>query len=87
VGTAITAHHVHSPEIELIDPDTADVIWAMQDRVVYGADRLSRVQYAGHTGFGHNHERYVRENGRWRIAKTKLTRLHSNNYPLHTQYT
>jgi len=39
------------------------------------------VQYAGHTGFGHYHERYVRQDGRWRIAKTKLTRLHSDNYP------
>jgi DNA-binding CsgD family transcriptional regulator len=78
MGSAITAHHVHSPEIKLIDPNTADVIWAMQDRVIYGPDRRSQVQYAGHTGFGHYHERYVRQNGRWRIAKTKLTRLHSD---------
>ena len=81
VGSAITAHHVHSPEIKLIDPNTADVIWAMQDRVIYGPDRRSQVQYAGHTGFGHYHERYVRQDGRWRISKTKLTRLHSDNYP------
>jgi hypothetical protein len=39
------------------------------------------VQYAGHTGFGHYHERYVRQDGRWRISKTKLTRLHTDNYP------
>jgi hypothetical protein len=75
VETARTAHHVHSPEITLRG-DTADVIWAMQDRVVWGDDRRPKMGYASHTGFGHYHEHYVRQDGRWRIARQRLTRLH-----------
>ncbi len=65
VETAYTAHQVHSPEIKL-DGDTAHVVWAMQDRVVWGADRRPKMGYAGHTGYGHYHECYVRRDGRSR---------------------
>lgn len=74
VETASTAHQVHSPEITLAG-DTAHVIWAMQDRVIWGPDRKFAPGLVGHTGYGHYHERYVRQDGRWRIAATKLTRL------------
>jgi uncharacterized protein (TIGR02246 family) len=67
--TAKTAHQVHSPEIEL-NGDEAHVVWAMQDRVIWGADRPSI------SGYGHYHERWVRRNGQWKIASLKLTRLH-----------
>jgi SnoaL-like domain len=78
VETARTAHQVHSPEIKL-DGDVADVIWAMQDRVVWG-ERRPAPNLLGHTGFGHYHERYVRQDGQWRIAKQRLTRLHVDNH-------
>src|SRR5262245_54181014 len=78
VGEARTAHQVHSPEITL-DGDTAHVVWAMQDRVVWGSRRPSP-NSLGHTGYGHYHERYVRQNGRWRIAAQRLTRLHVDYY-------
>lgn len=81
VGEAITAHQVHSPEIKL-NGDTADVIWAMQDRVVWPAERANALGHASLTGFGHYHERYVRKDGQWRIAKLKLTRLHMDMHPL-----
>jgi uncharacterized protein (TIGR02246 family) len=81
VETARTAHHVHSPEITL-NGDTADVVWAMQDRVVWGEDRRAKMGYASHTGYGHYHEHYVRQDGRWRIARQRLTRLHVDVYPL-----
>jgi len=42
----------------------------MQDRVIWGADRPSI------TGYGHYRERWVRRDGRWKIASLKLTRLH-----------
>jgi hypothetical protein len=67
--TAKTAHQVHSPEIEL-QGDEAHVIWAMQDRVIWGGNRPSI------TGYGHYRERWVRRNGQWKIASLKLTRLH-----------
>jgi 3-phenylpropionate/cinnamic acid dioxygenase small subunit len=79
VETARTVHQVHSPEITL-NGDGADVIWAMQDRVVWGEDRRSAMGNSGHTGYGHYHEHYVREGGQWRIAKQKLTRLHVDTY-------
>jgi hypothetical protein len=71
--TAKTAHQVHSPEIE-INGDEARVIWAMQDRVVWGPDRSL-------TGYGHYHERWVRRNGAWKIASLRLTRLHLDMHP------
>ncbi len=79
VETATTAHQVHSPEITL-NGDTADVIWVMQDRVEWGEDRRPIMGNSGHTGYGHYHEQYVRDDGRWRIAKQTLTRLHVDTY-------
>jgi hypothetical protein len=71
VETAQTAHQVHSPEIQ-IDGDVANVIWAMQDRVIWGPDRAATMKESGHTGYGQYHERYVRLDGRWRIAALQL---------------
>ena len=41
----------------------------MEDRVVW--------EDAGRalTGYGHYHEVYVKQGGRWRIARSRLTRL------------
>jgi SnoaL-like protein len=64
---ARSAHQVHTPLIEL-DGDGADVIWAMQDRVMWeGGPAL--------TGYGHYHERWVRHGSEWRLASLRLTRL------------
>ena len=67
IETTKTAHQVHFPEIA-IDGDTATAIWPMQDRLIWEDGRTM-------TGFGHYHERYVKQDGRWRIAEQKLTRL------------
>lgn len=65
---AITVHQVHSPEIQL-DGDNAQGIWAMQDRVLFpNGPKI--------TGYGHYTDRYIRRNGEWLIAASKLTRLH-----------
>ena len=72
--TAKTAHQVHAPEIAL-NGDEARVVWAMQDRVIWGPDRPSI------TGYGHYHERWVRRNGEWRLAALRLTRLHVDVHP------
>ena len=67
IETARTAHQVHTPEIT-ITGDTAEGIWAMQDRVIWAE---------GHavTGYGHYTESYVKQGGEWKIASSKLTRL------------
>jgi hypothetical protein len=80
VGTARTTHQVHAPEITC-DGDTAHVIWAMQDRVVFGPERAAQIGFTGLTGYGHYHERYVRRDGQWRIAASRLTRLHMDMQP------
>ena len=67
IETAQTAHQVHSPEI-VIHGDSAEGIWAMQDRVIWP-------QQQAVTGYGHYTERYVKRDGAWKIAASKLTRL------------
>ena len=73
---AKSAHQVHTPEIELLSPDEATMIWAMQDRVVWNEGQSPLPGVKSITGFGHYHERYVREAGKWQIASLKLTRLY-----------
>lgn len=84
VESAKTAHQVHNPEIAFsADGNSADVIWAMQDRVAWGEDRRGHVDDAGHTGYGHYREHYVRcDDGRWRIRSQVLRYLHMDFYPL-----
>jgi ketosteroid isomerase-like protein len=75
VASARTAHQVHSPEI-IITGDTAQAIWAMQDRVIWDAGHSPISPSSGITGYGHYHELYRRDgDGTWRIASLTLTRL------------
>jgi hypothetical protein len=83
LDNAITAHQVHSPEMTWVDADTVEVIWAMQDRVIWSDEKAAAIGKRSLTGFGHYRERYVRStDGRWRIAKSSLTRLHIDFEPL-----
>jgi uncharacterized protein (TIGR02246 family) len=68
LDSATTVHTVASPEID-IRGDTGTGIWAMQDRLVWPGGRTL-------DGAGHYHERYVRRDGDWRIAESRLTRLY-----------
>ena len=69
LGAAITVHKGHMPEIELTSDTTATGIWALNDIVIWPTGmRLD--------GFGHYHETYVKGPDGWRIASSKLTRLH-----------
>jgi hypothetical protein len=63
-----TVHQVHAPEIELTSETTARGIWALEDFVRFapGLDMH---------GYGHYHETYEKEGGRWHIRSSKLTRL------------
>lgn len=60
-------HHVHSPEIT-IDGDEAEAIWAVFDHLVWEpGDRTA-------AGWGHYHQRWRREDGKWRLASLRLDR-------------
>jgi uncharacterized protein (TIGR02246 family) len=75
VANARTAHQVHSPEI-IITGDTAQAIWAMQDRIIWDPGHSPIPPSTGITGYGHYHEIYRRGgDGIWRIASLTLTRL------------
>jgi len=70
LGTALSAHHGHMPEIEITSETTATGIWAMFDWVD-DPDNGRAFQ-----GFGHYHEEYrLCTDGKWRIAKLRLSRL------------
>jgi uncharacterized protein (TIGR02246 family) len=68
---ATTVHQGHMPEIELTSDTTATGVWALNDIVIWpNGMRLD--------GYGHYHETYVKGPDGWRIASSKLTRLHTD---------
>jgi len=69
LAEVVTVHHGHMPEIDITSPTTASGIWALQDLLIFpDGTRL--------LGFGHYHETYALVDGDWRIASSRLTRLH-----------
>ena len=70
---ARTVHHGHMPELEITGPDSARGTWAMFDYVEWPASPSG--ERVGIQGFGHYREEYVREEGAWRIARSRLERL------------
>lgn len=72
ISDSKTVHHGHMCEIEILSEDTARGIIPMED--------LSRVEKDGVLvrslhGYGHYHDTYRRQDGRWRVETSKLTRL------------
>jgi len=68
---AVTVHQGHMPEIDVTSATTATGIWALHDIVIWpNGVRLD--------GYGHYHETYEKVGGEWRIASSKLTRLHAD---------
>ena len=65
----ITLHNVFLPEITLISPAAASGIWGMHD--------LVKMPNCVFEGWGHYHDRYVKEQGVWRIKASRVTRLHT----------
>ncbi len=69
-ATTTSAHHGHAHEIWLDSETEAHGIVAMEDWIL-DADRKTLLINAA----GHYHEKYRIEDGQWRIAEVKLTRL------------
>ncbi len=65
---AVTVHHGHTPEIQLLSATRATGIWAMMDYVQMGEQHFR--------GYGHYYDQYRREDDGWRILHTELRRLH-----------
>ena len=74
LADAVTVHHGHMPEIELTSATTASGVWALQDFIHWpNGVRLH--------GAGHYHETYEKTADGWRIASSRLTRLHADITP------
>ncbi len=71
---AVSCHQGLTAEIDILGPDSASGIWAMQD-VIEWRTRHPREGWKAIVGRGHYHETYRRENGVWLIATLTLTRL------------
>jgi hypothetical protein len=74
-ATMLSSHRVHHPEIDLLGPDEATGIWAMDD-VVLLTDVSVNVQ-----GAGFYSDRYVKSGGAWLIARTGYRRSYEEMMP------
>jgi len=74
MATVKSVHHGHMPDISFTSDDTADVIWAMEDILHYDPPAPDGTVFI--QGYGHYIETYRRTDAGWRIASTRLTRLH-----------
>ena len=71
VAPALTIHHGHMPEIEIVSATSARGIWAMEDLIWWPEGSQRKTLH----GFGHYHETYEQIGGRWLIKTLRLTRL------------
>ena len=79
IGHAVTVHRVYGPEIEVLGPQRAKGVWAMDDQVIFPAG--ANAPFQSLHGFGHYREEYGLEEGRWRIATLRLSRLREDIVP------
>ncbi len=71
VEPAITIHHGHMPEVEVISMTTARAIFAMEDLIWWPEGSRRKTLH----GWGHYHETYEKIDGKWLIKTLRLTRL------------
>jgi hypothetical protein len=72
---AVTIHHGHTPEIEILSPTTARGIWCFQDSLHWPKGGPYPAGVHNLLGWGHYHETYTKTKDGWRIATLKITRL------------
>lgn len=77
--TVTSVHHGHTPEITLTSATTATGIWAMEDKLWWTNTATGTTEHLH--GYGHYHEEYRLENGRWLISYRNLTRLRVDSTP------
>jgi hypothetical protein len=78
VETWVTVHQGAAPIIDILGPDDATGIWPIFDLLDNGSTTLR--------GYGHYHDRYRREDGVWRIASFRISRLRlEGQHPRHEE--
>jgi len=73
VEGATTVHQGSMPEVVVLTGDKATAVWAMHDVLQW--DKNSSMPFQRLVGYGHYHDSYGRNAGRWFIETSKLTRL------------
>ena len=71
----ITAHHVHHPEIELIDATHARGTWALEDTVIHTQHDFTL------RGAAFYRDEYLKLDGGWRIKHTGYERVYEEMQP------
>jgi hypothetical protein len=71
VGPAISVHHGHMAEVEVLSPTSARGIFAMEDLIWWPEGSCRKTLH----GWGHYHETFEKIGGKWHIKTLKLTRL------------
>ena len=66
----VSVHHGHGHEVSIDTPLNAHGVIAMED-IIISKDSGALIL----KGYGHYHEDYVCEDGDWRIARSRLSRL------------
>lgn len=66
---AVAMHHGHMPDITLTGEDEAEGIWYLEDIFISLEDRTHTI------GTAIYRDRYRREGGRWKIARTEYDRV------------
>lgn len=74
IDDVTTVHHGHTPEIDVTSPTNATGTWAMEDHLWWPEGSPIATMH----GYGHYHETYEKQEGRWLIASTTLTRLRTD---------
>jgi len=84
LANTISVHHCHMQETALTGPDTARVIWAMEDFVEWtdGGTVKETPGSKGFYGYGHYEEEYRRVGTEWKISFLRLTRLRLDPVPV-----
>jgi len=77
VREAVTVHHGHMSEIEILTDTTARGIWSMEDKLWWPKGSPIETIH----GYGHYHEDYRKVDGEWKIAVNRLTRLRVDRVP------
>lgn len=76
--TAITSvHHCHAAEIEFPSDTEAKGIWAMEDSLWWQNGAVEEHLH----GYGHYHETFRKEQGRWLFTSRRLIRIRVDMTP------
>jgi hypothetical protein len=66
----VSVHHVHSAEINILSPTTANGVWAMEDRIYWKQGDEDHWLH----GFGFYYETYEKRDGQWVFTTRQLKR-------------